>query len=69
MKYLGVLFVFLIAFTLVVMFTVIAEGDIESILNNTELITHNAEGCQGLHPRFTITGAICYKSMYYFNRV
>jgi len=33
MKYLGILFVFLFAFTVFVMFTVIAEGDIESILN------------------------------------
>jgi len=38
MKYLCVLFVFLCAFTVFVMFTVIAEGDIDGILNNSENI-------------------------------
>ena len=37
MKYLCVLFVFLCAFTIFVMFTVIAEGDIDGILNNPEI--------------------------------
>ena len=36
MKYLGVLFIFLCAFTVFIAFTVIAEGDIDGVLNNAE---------------------------------
>ncbi|MCL1858620.1 MAG: stage II sporulation protein D [Oscillospiraceae bacterium] len=36
MKYLGILFIFLFAFAIFVTFTVIAEGDIENILNTAD---------------------------------